>query len=71
MNQGFQKGAVAGISIVATVLCIVCASIIIVKYRKYKTLYKPLQVSARLNGERTVYSSTRYGTQPVEIQVDT
>ena len=70
-ESGLSKGAVAGISIVATVLCIVCTSIIIVKYRKYKTLYKPLQVSARLNGERTVYSSTRYGTQPVEIQVDT
>jgi hypothetical protein len=64
-DSGLSKGSVAGISILATVACIVAASVAIVKYRKYRSQYRPLRMPA---------ARPRYGTvsdQPPEVQVET
>lgn len=75
-NPGLSKGVVAGISIIATIACIVAASAIIVKYRKYKSLYRPLKMSVPLYREKTTNSPSRvqYGSQnehQTEILVET
>lgn len=63
-DEGLSKGAVAGISIVATVACIVVASVAIVKYRQRRSLYRPLARSTTMGSrERTIQSTgSQYGT---------
>jgi hypothetical protein len=73
-ESGLSKGSVAGISILATVACIVVASVAIVKYRKYRSQYRPLRMAAALPRERTTDTNNRYGAlsdQPTEVQVET
>lgn len=68
-DTGLSKGAVAGISIVATIACVVLASIAFLKYRQHRSLYRPLTMSTAAGRERTIQSANRvqYGTQNTNV----
>lgn len=74
-DSGLTKGGVAGISVGVTIACLLVAFVAIMKYRKYKSQYRPLHMSAPLSRDRSVHSKIQYGTtqndQQSEVLVET